>query len=261
MERDPPPFAAQQRNQIVIDVFLGNGPPTETEENGNSLARFAIDQQRLRRSTCFPMCNELANQRIDGPGEAGTRLVCWYVEQASSIGYVAPARRIRSTSLSAFGRSFSWSCNPAQTSFAQISSANIRGLGPVSAFRYRGVAITRTGSKWRPHHCHSWQSRMNVRVALSSRTFEHAASGVPRGRPLYPSGVSPASAPCHPLWIDGLSLHGILVAVELVGLALTPARAARSFSRASGQELAANRAQSVKVHRYWHDLRLNRGVG
>jgi hypothetical protein len=73
-------FAAQQRNQIVIDVFLGNGPPTETEEHGNSLARFAVDQQRLRRSTRFRMCDELADQRIDWFCEAGTRLVRWYVE-------------------------------------------------------------------------------------------------------------------------------------------------------------------------------------
>ena len=55
----------------------------------------------------------------------------------------------------------------------------MRGLVPISAATLRGSASARAGSKRRPIHSHSWQSRKKVRVAIRLWALVRGEIGVP----------------------------------------------------------------------------------
>ena len=63
------------------------------------------------------------------------------------------------------GKSTSLRFSPAQTNFAQISSATMRASGPIKRLMLAGVRRQRSGSNFLGNHPHSWQSRKKNRIA------------------------------------------------------------------------------------------------
>src|SRR6266498_1864450 len=61
-------FAAQQRDECLIEVARLERLPTEAEEDRHPLTSFSIDRQRLVRSKRLPGTNGLAQEWIDGFG-------------------------------------------------------------------------------------------------------------------------------------------------------------------------------------------------
>jgi hypothetical protein len=69
--------------------------------------------------------------------------------------------------------------SPAHSSLAQMSSAMIRGFGPISARMLVGVASARAGSNRRGIHSHSWQSRKKALDEVRNPAFICGLTGAP----------------------------------------------------------------------------------
>jgi hypothetical protein len=78
-------LAAERRDQRVIEVFARDAPGSKTEQQRHGFTRPRIEPQRLHGPDGFPRLDRSADERIDGLGEGGARLVCRDVEQTHRV--------------------------------------------------------------------------------------------------------------------------------------------------------------------------------
>jgi hypothetical protein len=78
-------FAAEHRDDGVVDVGAGHAAGTGGEEQVDAFVGAPVGERRLSGADGLPGVDGLAEDRVDGLGEGGAGLVGGHVEQADGV--------------------------------------------------------------------------------------------------------------------------------------------------------------------------------